>query len=117
MKLEKDLIVSKQFSMRADDNSDEQIICTLELKIPAGTAFMDLARSVLASEVIKVQSSARKKFSTFSSGHVFRKTYASSGINIDPLIALVTEAKAEGVNINDLNALTAYVIRKLQPKQ
>jgi len=114
MKLEKDLIVSKQFSIRADGDSDEQKVCTLELKVPQDTAFVDLARSVLASEIIKVQSSARKRFNDFSSGHVFKKTYSQSGINIDPLIALVTEAKAQGIDVSDLDAVTNYIINKLK---
>ena len=113
MKLEKDMIVSKRFSVSPDQDSDESKTCTLELTIPAGTSFRDLALGVLSPEVIKVQATARKGYTKYPEGHVFKKTFARPGIEIDPMVALIAEAKAQGIDVADTEALTKFFMSKL----
>ena len=113
MKLDKSIVVSKKFTVRPDGDSDESKTCTLELTIPAGTSFQDLAFGVLAPEVIKVQASARKGYEKYPNGHTFKKTFARPGIETDPMTELLAQATAQGVDIGDKVALTEFIMSKL----
>ena len=95
------MIVKKAFSVKPDEDSTISKKCWLELTIPEGTTMQDLARAVLASEVIKVQAKARKKFDTLTEGHVFKKTFSKPGLDIDPIAAIIEGAKAAGMTIED----------------
>jgi hypothetical protein len=81
--------VSKMFKVKADEDSNVIKTCTLELTVPDGTTIEDLARAVLASEVIKAQARARKEFDKIESGHVYQKTFQKPGIDVDPEMAML----------------------------
>jgi hypothetical protein len=82
-------IVTKVFSIKPDKESEQSKKWTLELTIPAETTMQDLARAVLASEVVKVQNGNRDKFDKLPDGHVFKKTFNRPGIDIDPETAML----------------------------
>lgn len=76
--------VSKMFKVSPDKDSKQSKTWTLELTVPEGTTMKDLATAVLAPEVIKVQNANRSKFDKFADKHVFRKTFAVPGYQVDP---------------------------------
>lgn len=93
--------VTKQFSIKPDADATDSKKWNLELTIPEGTTMQDLARAVLASEVVKVQNGNRSKFDKYPNGHTFKKTFAKPGIDEDPITAIVNAAKAEGITVEE----------------
>lgn len=103
------LVVSKKFSIKPDKDSSDSKVWTLELTIPEGTTEMDLARAVLASEVIKVQNGNRSKFDKLPNGHLFKKIFAKPGVDVDPEAEIMARAE------NDIEYAKA-LLAKLQAK-
>jgi len=89
----KSFTVSKSFNIRPEKGSSRVKTWKLELTVPEGTTMRDLALSVLASEVIKVQNANRSKFDKFPDRHVFKKTFNRPGIQEDPKAAVKAELK------------------------
>jgi len=93
-KTTKAFTVSKVFGIKPFKGSTESKTWTLELTVPSGTSYRNLAISVLKSEVVKVQNSKRSKFDDIKDGHVFRKTFAVTGLTIDPEKAMISKLSA-----------------------
>jgi len=93
-KLEKEFTVSKAFNIRPYKGAVEVKQCTVELTVPAGTSYRDLALKVLSSEVIKVQNSQRSKFDRVVNGQVFKKKFQSPGVQVDPEQAMIAKLAA-----------------------
>jgi len=112
--MEKAMVLTKVFSIKADKDSEESKKWTLELTIPAGTTEKDLAQAVLSSEVIKVQNGNRSKYDKYPTGHVFKKTFSKPGYQTDPMQEILAEAIAAGVNVKDSKALTEFIQAKIE---
>ena len=114
--LAQDLVVTKYCQLSADE--DEAKLGNhkkfkIELVIPAGTTITDLANSALATSVIKWQNGNRKKYDKLVNNSTHRITYKRPISEVDPMTALLNEAKANGVDTSDTDALTVYIMSKL----
>jgi len=90
-KLTKEFKVNKAFRIKPFKESTESKQCSVELTIPKGVTFRDLAFSVLSSEVIKTQNSNRSKYDKLVDGQVFKRTFKVPGTQIDPEQAMIAK--------------------------
>ncbi len=95
MQLDEQIVVTKVFNIKPNKDSDEVKQWTLELTIPSGTMVIDMARSILATEVIKTQNGNRNKFDKYPSGHVFKRTFQKPGTSNDPETDVMAKAASD----------------------
>lgn len=110
--METSMTLTKVFSIKPGRDSEDSKHWTLELTIPKGTTERDLAQAVLASEVIKVQNGNRSKYDKFPNGHVFKKTFAVPGIQVDHKQALIAEARGAGIDIREIEVRDCFQLSK-----
>ena len=116
MQLNQDLIVSKWFSLSPDKDSDESKSFKLELTIPKGTTTNDMALAILKGEVIRVQNAKRNQYDKLVDKSTFKTTFKRPVGEVDPVEAIRNEAIASGIDINDTDAMTLFIMKKLANK-
>ena len=111
--LSTDLVVSKwcEISPSADDDRVKKF--KVELLIPKGTTTQDLALACLSTTVIKFQNAKRPKWVTLTDNSTHRVTFKRPISEVDPATALLSEAVASGIDVEDTDALTVFIMSKL----
>lgn len=111
--LAQDLVVTKWCSISPDKDDDRSKRFKIELVIPVGTTITDLANTTLSTYVIKFQNTKRPKWDKLVDNSTHRITYKRPISEVDPMTALLNEAKASGIDVTDTDALTVYIMSKL----
>ena len=107
--MDNELVLTKVFSIKPDKDSAESKQWTLQLTVPADATREDLAKAVLASEVIKVQNGNRSKYDKFPKGHVFRKTFSRPGVaQMSAQEQFKADLVAEGIDPKDKKAVLDF---------
>jgi len=111
--LAQQLVVTKYCTISPDKDDDRSKRFKVELVIPAGTSIMDLANSVLATNVIKFQNANRPKWDKLVDNSTHRITYKRPISEVDPMTQLINDAKLAGVNPTDQDAMTVYIMEQI----
>jgi hypothetical protein len=112
-----DLTIDKDCSVKADDESTASKTVTLRVKY-AGVTVKDVIMATLGQGVVvKWQNGAggRKNYDKLVDKSIVNLDFKAPGIapKEDPKDAFLREAKAEGVDVTDKKALSAYIIKRL----
>lgn len=116
MQLNQDLIVSKWFSLSPGRDSDESKSFKLELTIPKDTTTNDMALAILKGEVIRVQNAKRDQYDKLVDKSTFKTTFKRPISEVDPIEAIRDEAIANGIDVNDTDAMALFIMGKLTNK-
>lgn len=110
----KDVTLSKVCSIKADRDSTESKSITLKVKFD-GIALQSVFDKAVSGAVIQWQNGpGRKDYDKWSNHQTVEVNFSAPGRTmIDPKVAIIQEAKAAGVNVNDKQALTAWITGQL----
>ena len=106
--------LTKVCSIKADKESSDSKSITLNVKFDGVPLSAVFAKAVSGAVIQWQNGPGRNKFDQWKSGEVVNIDFKSPGqTQIDPLQALITSAKAEGIDVTDKHALTNYIMANL----
>lgn len=107
--------LTKQCSIKPDKDSTESKKINLEVDF-SGVQLQSVFDKALAATVITWQNGqGRKKFDELSNNQVIRIQFtAPASSQQDPMAALIAKAKAAGVDPNDTDAMTKFIMNQYQ---
>lgn len=113
--LVKNVVLTKVCSISPDKDSDDSKQITLKVKFD-NVPLQGVFDKAIAQTVIQWQNGpGRKKFDTWRNGQVVEVNFKSPArAMIDPKQALINDAINAGVDVNDKNALTAYIMQQIE---
>lgn len=102
--------LSKVCKVREDKESDEVKTITLRVKFD-GVTLQDVFAKALSGAVIQWQNGpGRNKFTTWEDNQIVEVNFSAPGrTTVDPKMSVLAEAKAAGVDIEDIDALGEFV--------
>lgn len=100
--------LTKVCSVKPDGDSDESKQVTVNMKYD-GLTLQDVFTKALASDIIKFQASARKRFDTLGKTENVAAKSPGAQPQVDPKTVLVNEAKLAGVDTSDKVAFSNWL--------
>jgi len=105
--------LSKVCSIKADADTDEKKSITLKVKFN-GSTLQSVFDKAVAGAVIQWQNGpGRKGFNEWTDKQTVSIDFKAPGrTQVDPMVALAMEAKADGIDVNDKQAFAAWITKK-----
>jgi len=106
--------LSKVCSIKADADTDEKKSITLKVKFD-GSTLQSVFDKAVAGAVIQWQNGpGRKGFDQWNDKQTVNIDFKAPGrTQVDPKTAMISQAKADGVNIHDKAALATWITDQL----
>lgn len=110
----KGVTMSKVCNLKADSGSTEVKQITVQVSFD-GVTLNDVFEKAMSSTVIAWQNSNRRNFDSLKNGQIAEISFKAPGRGgNNPMIALIAEAKAAGVDTNDIDALLEFISKKAE---
>ena len=114
--LVKNVVLTKVCSIKPSGDSTESKQITLKVNFN-GVQLGDVFTKAVSQSVIQWQNGqGRKHFDTWVNNQVVEIDFKSPARQpqIDPMTALLNDARAQGVNVDDKDELTKFIMAKME---
>ena len=109
-----DVVISKACSIKPFKESDEKKVINLNVKFDGCTLESVLQKAVSGAVIQWQNGPGRSNFDKWENNQTVEVSFKAPGAtNIDPKQALLNEARLAGVDVNDMKALTSFIMARI----